>query len=200
MLKFITVDDERASSAVHLLAFLCAIGLVTFAQELGRGDAGRARQLAVFGLAMAAMYLASTLFHACPQGFIRDLLERVDRAAIFVFIAASYSFFAPVETDTLAVAIWGTAGVGAMMSLVAPFQRPVLVVLPYLSLGWLAVMGIALRVQAMGAWTLTLLLLGAAIYTLGVSFFVMARFRLAHATWHTFVVIGSFVHSAAAVL
>lgn len=153
----------------------------------------------VFGLSMALMYGTSALYHALHLGL--GLLRRLDHAAIFLFIAGTYT---PLLLTALPEAyrgptlllIWTLAllGVGfRVFFLKAPRW---LYTLSYLGLGWLAVF--LLPFLRLDRVALLLLLLGGAAYSLGA--LVYARRRPDpwpqkigfHGLWHLFVLLGSF--------
>lgn len=191
--------DERASSAVHIVAFLLAVSLLAFSVDLTPTDHALRRNVTLFAAFMVFMYLASALFHASPQGWLKQALERVDRAAIFLFIAASYSLFEIQEESGFSIAIWTLAFIGAATSILRPPQGVIRIVLPYVLLGWLAVGGIAWQARLMNDASLGLLLLGALVYTAGLTYYLAPRVRrFSHTAWHLFVAIGSAIHTAAA--
>lgn len=193
--------DERASSAVHILAFLLAVVLLAYSVEVYPRDAAARTNLAVFAASMALMYLASALFHAVPQGRLKQALERMDRAAIFVFIAATYSLFQFRDAPVVSISIWMLATAGASASIIWPAQRPARIAIPYVVLGWLAVSGVVWQSQFLSNTSLCLLIIGAVVYTGGLRYYLAARAcRFSHTGWHLSVATGSAIHTAAALV
>ncbi len=75
----------------------------------------------VFTATMLLVYLASSLYHALPEGRAKRIAWRVDHAAIFLFIAGSYMPFALDAPDggraALFALVWSVALLGAALKL-----------------------------------------------------------------------------------
>ena len=80
------------SHGIGFLAALAAIPIlvISAARHGGPGDIVGG---AIFGSAMAALYLASTLYHLTPPGRTKHILRRLDHSAIFLLIAGTYTPF-----------------------------------------------------------------------------------------------------------
>jgi hemolysin III len=87
--------EEIANSVSHGVALIAAVSAVPFLMA-------SARQLnlasfigaMVFSATMVLLYLASTIYHALPQGPAKQLFLKLDHGAIYLFIAGSYTPFA----------------------------------------------------------------------------------------------------------
>jgi len=109
-----TLGEEIANAISHGLGFLLAVAslpiLVAFAAEHGAISVTGA---VVFSVTMMLLYLVSAVYHALPHGRWKHRFMRLDHAAIFLFIAGSYTPFVlgPLRGP------WGelliTAGLGA---------------------------------------------------------------------------------------
>lgn len=194
---------ERFNGLSHLAGFALAIvGLVALVEQLGPvAQVQHAVGTITFALAVLFLYAASTACHA-SRGRAKRLWERLDHVAIFVLIAGTATPFAlRFPSDPWAwvglVLVWGAACVGIANELRRTHaQRPS--VLPYVTVGWLAV-AVAFRAcqQLPGSATL-LLVAGGMIYTAGTFFYVRsAQLRHAHGIWHLFVLLGTTTHYAA---
>ena len=90
-----TVAEEIANSLSHGIGFLIAIAalpvLVHAAAQRGRTADVVAASL--FAGTMILLYGVSTLYHVLPRGRGKVLLNRLDHASIFLFIAGSYMPF-----------------------------------------------------------------------------------------------------------
>ena len=162
----------------------------------------------VFGLAIVALYTTSSLYHAIPwREQWKKRMQRLDRSMIFVLIAGTYTPFClninlAWGIPLLAV-IWSFAGVGALIKLIWPNGPRWLGVTMYLGLGWIGVIGAAEAFRAYATEPIGLLILGAAMYTLGGIVYAFRRpnpwpriFGF-HEVFHTLVVAGSALHFAA---
>lgn len=187
--------DDASSSASHALGFLAAVCLLVYAEELHFHNVAP-DSLRLFASSMMAMYLCSTLLHAMARRPHARLLERLDRASIHVFIAASYSLLAGPAASALASGgVWLAAITCAVAALIGGSRA----VWPYLVTGWSAVAALAWGVFDLRAITLVLVIAGAIAYTWGIRYFLASgTATLAHTKWHLCVLLGSALHTAGA--
>ena len=90
--------------------------------------------------------------------------------------------------------VWGMAAVG-IVSKILVRKRPAFdSALPYLLMGWLAVIAIKPLVQSVPFGGLVLLAAGGLAYTIGVIFYARDRIPYFHTVWHVFVLAGSICH------
>lgn len=194
--------EEIANAASHGAALIAALGagywLVSWGRGLGaEGFAG----VCVFVATMVWLYLASTVYHALPDGRAKRIFLKLDHGAVYLFIAGSYTAFAsghlgaPWGKATLAL-VWLVAAAGMALKAMGRLTSPWLSTGGYLAMGWLVLLAavpILERASPAGAqW----LVAGGCAYTVGVVFFVLdARIRYAHAVWHGFVAAGTACHT-----
>lgn len=157
--------------------------------------------LFVFGLSMALMFAASALYHALRVGERALLwLRRLDHAAIFLFIAGSYTPFLVEGLGEGSRAwalglVWGLALLGVLFRLFFLKAPRFLYTLAYLGLGWLSVLFLPRLDLALP--TFGLMALGGVFYTLGVVVYSRKRpnpwpDRVGfHGLWHLLVLLGS---------
>jgi hemolysin III len=201
-----TVGEEIANAVSHGLGFLLAVAslpvLVWFASR--HGSSGSVVGATVFSVTMMLLYLASAVYHAVPPGRAKRWLQRADHAAIFVFIAGSYTPFAlgPLRGAwgwSLFGIVWALAALGVTAKLLDRLAHPWLSTGLYVAMGWLALVALQPLVQAVGPRALALLFAGGAAYTAGAVFFLLDnRLRYGHFVWHLFVLAGSTCHFFAA--
>ena len=203
-----TLGEEIANSLSHGLGLLLAVAslpiLVWQAQRLG----GAADTVAagIFASTMIVLYGVSTLYHALPQGSAKGWLQRLDHAAIYVFIAGSYTPFTlgvlggPWGWSLLGI-VWAAAAFGVTVKLLNRLRHPWLSTALYLAMGWVALVAAPLLVDRLPAAGLAWLVAGGLSYTLGAAVFLLDnRVRHAHAVWHLFVLGGTVCHFVAALL
>lgn len=197
----IDIGEEVANSSSHGLALLLA-GLATpklldSAQHLGpRAYAG----VAIFVATMALLYGASTAYHALPPGRAKQWLLKLDHAAIYLFIAGSYTPFAlsqptsPQSIVTLAL-VWAAATVGFVMNAFAQHATTRWSTAMYLTMGWLVLVAALPLINTMPPLAAAWLVIGGIAYTVGVAFFLMdSALHNAHAVWHVCVIAGTTCH------
>ncbi len=192
--------EKWADGTVHVLGILFAIGAVTSLVRQGLAiESGFA--LIAYGAGLAAMLGASAAYNLW-SGPAKEWWRRVDHAMIFVMIAGSYTPFIVLRLHggtaaLLGGVVWTGALAGVAMKLLFPrrFERLSLVL--YLGLGWALVLGFDSLVNSLAAPTLTLLLAGGILYTLGVPLHLAHRLRFHTAAWHACVLAASICHFAA---
>jgi hemolysin III len=195
--------EEIANALSHGVGLALAIaGLPVLIVASLRGGASVAEVVGVcvFGASAILLYLASTLYHALAHLPVRRLLQLLDHAAIYLFIAGTYTPF------TLGVlhggwgwglfgTIWGLAFAGLLFKVFGGTRYPRLSALLYLAMGWVVLVAIHPLWLHLSAAGLALLFAGGVAYTLGVIFFLLdEKLRYAHFVWHLFVLAGTVLH------
>lgn len=156
------------------LSLPVAVALIGAAR--GRAAVGAA---ATYGLSLVLLFAASAVYHR-PQWRPRqrDVLGRIDQAAIFVLIAGTYTPFCLLiggPGRVLLVAVWALALAGVVLAIGWNGVPKAVMAAIYVGLGWLVVPFLpALRV-AMPAGTFVLLLLGGVQYTVGAAIYALRR-------------------------
>ncbi len=201
-----TFGEELANALSHGLGFLLAAAslpiLVFFAVQ--RGSTLDVVAASVFAGTAMLLYFVSMLYHALPFGRAKRVFNRLDHAAIYVFIAGSYTPF------TLGVlrggwgwalfgVVWGIAAVGVAAKLFNRLQHPGWSTGLYVGMGWVALVAIVPLIERMPAGGLAWLVGGGLAYTAGAVVFMFdSRLRFGHFVWHLFVLGGSTCHFFAA--
>jgi hemolysin III len=188
-----SVAEEIANSISHGLG--CLFGIVGLILMINQATARQADTLtfisySLYGGSMILLFLASTLYHAVPDGPARPWLKKLDHCAIYLLIAGTYTPFLLVGLRTplaygLMAVIWGLALAGIVFKLTIAHRFKALSLVTYLCMGWLSL----IVVYQLAA--------GGIIYSLGVIFYVARRIPYNHAIWHLFVLGGSLCHFCA---
>jgi hemolysin III len=165
---------DPVSSASHLLTAAWAVYATLILVRLTRGEPGRKAAVAVYGLSMVLLYLASGTFHALrydtPEQF--RFFQKLDQSAIFLLIAGTNT---PILV-TLLEGRWRTwflrmmwlfAAVGVACLWLLPKAPHAAVVAIYLAMGWLGVLPVVHYYRAVGWRAMNWVWLGAGFYTLG---------------------------------
>ncbi len=207
-----TASEEIANSVSHglmLLAALVAAPLLFVARAGHELRIAETIGYAVFATTMVLLYLTSTIYHALPDGSSKRIFLRLDLAAIYLFIAGSYTPFAMAATSTLdgttdpwACArlggVWALAVTGASLKVSERLSHPVLSTGLYLVMGWTVLIAALPLIERVPAASVFWLVAGGIAYSVGVIFFALdSRLRFAHAVWHAFVAAGTGCHFVA---
>lgn len=194
---------ERLNSCTHLIGTALAVVGAGFliARAMGQDDPWKITGVVMFGLGLITLYSASTLYHSI-RGPLKDLLRRVDHAAVFLLIAGTYAPFAlgPLRGAvglSLFAVIWAFAFVGIWQAIRRSADKDPSPV-PHLVMGWLGAAALVPLSEALGPVGMAWLAGGGLLYTLGVVFYLKDReWRHAHGIWHLFVMGGSGSHFVA---
>jgi hemolysin III len=200
-----TRQEELANAYSHLAGMLLSIAGTVMMIYLSALHGGLLHRIstAVFGSTMVLLYFSSTMTHILPEGRAKDSFFNMDRIAIYLLIAGTYTPFALVTLGgTLGWIIfgleWGMAIVGIVMILVKPgdFQNGVnmFFVGSYAVMGWLVLAVIVPVVRSMPVLGWLLILIGGLWYTVGIAFYKAGRFPYHHLVWHLLVIAGSVSH------
>ena len=200
-----TAGERWANVATHagvaLIAGVAIVGLMLDVVALH--DRRRLVAAIVYGLGLIALYLVSTAYHCCPfDARWKARLRRLDHAAIYVFIAASYTpvFLLPIGGAwgwSLLGVVWGAAAIGATIKLFAGRGYGNRSTLLYVLMGWVGVIVIRPMVASVGVPGMLWILAGGLAYTGGVAFYAWDRLKFNHAIWHGFVALGTACHFVA---
>jgi hemolysin III len=114
MTTAIRPSEELANSLSHAVGLLGAIA-ATPILVVGAAKNGGAADIvgsSVFAATLVLLYFTSTWYHAAGVGRTKDLLRRLDHAAIYLLIAGSYT---PFTLGVLGGA-WGWTLLGVVRS------------------------------------------------------------------------------------
>jgi hemolysin III len=177
--------------------------LLTFAVETASLAGLIAIILYVTGL--VAMLVCSAVYNLSFASPRRELLRRMDHAAIFVMIAGTYSPFTLGRLDGvwsiwLAAVVWSVAILGAIAKLTVPRRIDRYAIVLYLALGWVVLVALEPLLGALHPAVLILILIGGLLYSAGVAFHLWRGLRFQNAIWHALVLGAAVCHYAAVVV
>jgi len=199
-----TPKEEVANSLSHGLgAVLAAIFSPQLIMNAMQAGTTQALAAAVYCASMILLFSVSAAYHWLPAGATKDLLRRLDHAAIFLFIAGTYT---PFMLGSLAEdsgywvlgLVWLIATAGTVAKCANRLTHPVLSTAAYLALGWLAVFILDPLLRNVPPEGLELIVAGGILYTLGaIVFHLDERVPYAHFVWHLLVLGASGCHFVA---
>jgi len=192
---------NSVSSGVGLLAIIGGIPLLVGVASQ-RGSGWSLAGTIIFAGSMVCLYLASTIYHALPEGSIKQVFHLLDHSAIYVLIAGTYTPFTLGALRggwgwALFCLVWTLAIAGILFKVFGGLRFQRLSIFTYLGMGWLAVVAVRLfwlHVQFPG---LLWLFAGGVAYTAGVAFYAAKRLPYSHFIWHLFVIAGTACHFCA---
>ena len=196
-----SLGEEIANSITHGLGALAGIAALVLLviPSAQMGDAWRVVTFSIYGASMITLYLASTLYHSIAVARARPWLERIDHAAIYIFIAGTYTPIALLVLGgwvgwTLFGVVWGIALAGIVLKFLFFDRFRLLFLAGYVAMGWAVIAVLPQLWHALPAAALAWLVGGGVAYTIGVVFYQWTSLRYGHAIWHLFVIAGSVCH------
>lgn len=197
--------EELANAISHFAGAILSVAALVFmlVQSARYGNVWHIVSSAIFGSSMILLYLSSTMTHYLEQGKVKNFFFSMDKIAIYFLIAGTYT---PLALITLAGPLgwtifgieWAVAIGGSAMILRNPvsFEKGVktITVITYAAMGWLILIAIVpvIRIMPVAGWILVLV--GGALYTIGIYFYKKCSFRYHHLVWHLFVIAGNAAH------
>jgi channel protein (hemolysin III family) len=206
-LYHLTCMYEPFSAISHLLGAIVFVFLGLRLLQRGRGDRSRLMFLGVFAGGCVVMLIISGLYHIPARGTgPHRILERIDHATIFVFIAATFTpthgllFDGWLRWGPLS-AIWGVTLLAVTLKTLFFDYLPESIGFSfYLTLGWSGGITMFLLGRRYGFAFIRPLLIGGVIYSIGgvVEFFQTAvlvpGYIHSHETLHITVLVGAYCH------
>lgn len=197
-----SLHEHRADIAVHVLGVLFAgIASVWLLANVGGVDV--TISVSVYCAGLLAMTGFSAAYNMTPHHRpAKQVLRRLDHAAIFIMIAATYTPLAVnrlgyPDGDLILVAVWLTALFGVTMKLLVPDRFERLAIVFYLAMGWMVVAVLKPLAASMTAVDFWLLIAGGLVYSAGVIFYVAERIPFHKAIWHGFVLTAAVLQFSA---
>jgi len=201
--------QEPFSALTHLGGALVFVGLAVPLLRRARGDGRRLALLGVYAFACVLLLALSGVYHMlAAESTARAVLNRLDRAAIFVLIAGTHTpvqglFFRGVARWGVLVALWLVAASGITLFVLFHARLPEgLATATYLALGWIAGISGLVVWRRIGTARIAPLVLGGVAYSLGALLLALDGPTLvpghvgAHELWHVAVLVGMGLHWA----
>src|SRR4051812_49000732 len=135
--------EEVANSLSHGFgALVAALASPQLMDNAFRAGPLQGLAAAVYCASMILLFSVSAAYHWLPRGRAKEVLRRLDHAAIFLFIAGTYPPFmlgrlAEQGGYWVLAFVWLIATAGTVAKCANRLTHPVLSTLTYLALGWL---------------------------------------------------------------
>lgn len=160
---------------------------------------------AVYGFSFLMLFSFSTLYHGFQQERIKRLMKIFDHISIYFLIAGTYTPFLLIYMNnslgiTLLFVLWGLTVSGTIFKCFFTGRWEMFSTLIYLAMGWIMLVAGRSFFANMPTPVIALLLTGAVLYTLGVSFYIWEKHVYSHAVWHSFVLVAAICHYIAVLI
>lgn len=160
----------------------------------------------VYALSISLLFGVSALFHRRTWGPVgRRRMRRADHSTIFIAIAGSYTAVAGIALvgwarTTVLLTVWIGAAVGIALRQVWLDAPKWVIALPYVVVGWAAVVVLPQLYRALGPAGFVLLLAGGLAYSVGAGVYAAKRPNPApgvfgyHEVFHACTIVGAACH------
>ena len=153
----------------------------------------------IFSVSMIILYWVSAKYHNETNAKKRFKFRIFDHSAIYILIAGTYTPYAlsvikGVDGWILFGIAWGLALVGITLKVFFTGRFNIVSTFMYLFMGWIIIFYIKPIVAGMSEEGFSWLLMGGVSYSVGAIIYSIKKIPLNHATFHVFVLLGSFCH------
>lgn len=153
----------------------------------------------VYGISLIILYSMSMVYHIVQNKKGKAVMRIFDHCSIFVLIAGTYTPYLLITLNkalgwTMFGIIWGMAVMGIIMNSINLEKFKKFSLACYIVMGWAIIFTIKPIINNIPPMGVMLLVLGGIIYTVGVIFYIMKKYKYMHSVWHLFVLGGSVCH------
>lgn len=196
--------QELVNSIIHglgiLFGIICIPILIT--QAVRNGNYAGTVGAAIYGFSFLMVFTFSTLYHGLQRQRIKRLMKIFDHISIYFLIAGTYTPFLLIYMNntlgiTLLVILWGLTLAGTIFKCFFCGRWEIFSTIVYLAMGWIMLAAGRSFFINMPTPVITLVMIGAGLYTLGVSFYIWEKYIYSHAVWHSFVLTAAICHFVA---
>ena len=154
---------------------------------------------AIYGFCFLQLFTFSTLYHGFQNVQVKRIFEIFDHISIYFLIAGTYTPFLLMYLDTsfgvaLLSVLWGLTALGIVFKIFFLGRWKVFSTLIYIAMGCIMVVGGRTFFESIPSNILTMILIGCALYLIGVIFYLWDKYPYNHAVWHLFVLAAAICH------
>lgn len=201
MVRSQTIGEEIANAVSHGTgAALAAAGtVILIIKACVLSSPVSVVSASLYGAALIILYTFSTLYHSITNNTAKRVLRIFDHCSIFLLILGSYI---PISLCLIQGAFgWTLFGINTACAVLGIALNSInlekwkkLSMVLYVIMGWSVLMSVKTVISALEPRGLLLLVLGGALYTLGIIFYKNKNTKYMHFVWHIFVLGGSVTH------
>ena len=200
-IEYYSPIEEKINIISHTTGFILSIvAFVPLVMHASlHGNVWQIVNFSIFGASLIILYGASTLYHSAKNPLLRNKLNIIDHASIYVLIAGTYTPFTLVTLKgTIGWVIfgisWGLALTGIILKLFFTGKYDLISTIMYVFMGWVIVFAIKPLIHHLPFEGLLWLFAGGISYTIGAILYSIKKIKFNHAIFHILVLIGSFCH------
>ena len=198
-------SEEILNITTHLVGFI--LSLIFFLPKVvstyQKGDRVGFLAWLIYFIAIALMFLASSLYHSMKNPLARTIFRAIDHGVIYLTIAGSYTPIILIGLKSsfaiiIFVIIWILALTGISMNIIAfatgkeeRIKKASMII--YMAMGWMSILLIYQIYKHIGISYIMFLVVGGLFYTVGAVFYSYKKIPYNHAIWHVFILVAAFV-------
>lgn len=197
-------SEVIADAVVHVTGIVMAtFGAIHLLHDAANRNERSLLAVSIYLLTLCFLFAMSAAYNLWPVSPVKWRLRRFDHSAIYLLIAGTYTaFLLPLERNAaqlVLLAIWLAAAAGVLLKLRYPGRFDRVSIVLYLFLGWSGLFVFQELIALFSQQTISLILIGGVVYSVGVIFHVWSQLRYQNAIWHGFVLAGAGCHYSAVV-
>jgi len=195
------VNSELANSITHGLGVLFGVIAIPLliATAVQSGDTAGITGVCIYGFSFLMVFTASTLYHMASQPKVKAVMQIIDHISIYFMIAGTYTPFIlynlfDARGITMISILWGIVLLGIFYKIFFMGRSKLLSLIIYIGMGWGIAFAPSDLFTSLTTASVVLIIVGGALYTIGVPFYLMKKVKYSHAIWHLFVLAASICH------
>ncbi len=149
----------------------------------------------IYGVSMAALFLASSFYHYEQNPERRGVLKRFDHAMILIMISGTYAPFCIIMNTKLSYSILFVVYILSIIGIILKVKyinvSNVVSIAIYLIVGWLAIFMFKDMMAAFETKVIVMMVAGGIVYSVGALVYAFTKFEFHHALWHLFVLVAA---------
>ena len=159
----------------------------------------------VYSFCFLLIFTVSTIYHFTSNPRVKKIFKIFDHIGIYFFIAGTYTPFLLVYMNnsfgmTLLITLWSLTVAGTLFKAWFTGRFEIISTAIYLAMGWIMVVGGRKFFDVLPHEVLVFIFAGAALYTIGVFFYLWDKYQYTHAVWHGFVLTAAICHYVAVLM
>ncbi len=202
-----TLKQELVHSMIHGFGILFGIISIPILTALAAKNANVPGIVgaSIYGFSFLMLFTFSTTYHGFQQKQVKRVLEIFDHISIYFMIAGTYTPFLLIFLwnpfgITLLFILWGLTILGVFFKIFFTGRFDIISLIIYLLMGWILVSGGRRFFSVVPDNVLLFIIIGGALYSIGIVFYLWKRFDWHHAVWHFFVLAAAVCHYVAVLL
>lgn len=202
-----TLKQEVVHSIIHAFGILFGIISIPILTALAAKNSNVPGIVgaSIYGFCFLMLFSFSTMYHGFQQPQVKRVLEIFDHISIYFLIAGTYTPFLLIYLRnsfgiTLLSILWGLTILGIFFKIFFTGRFDIVSVIIYLLMGWILIAGGRRFFIAVPTDVLIFIIIGGALYSIGIIFYLWKGFAWSHAVWHFFVLVAAICHYLAVLL